>query len=168
MTSSAIGAIIHILSTTQGVYNMTFGEQLLEIISDPYEGPFEGEDYFIDVDGVIHVPVDNIKLAALVMRKVNATGMFEQKLVKIGQGGDSVLLGFDTLVDADPVYVVRVGYKKDTLAEVKKDTGGKFALYLNKQRTARLFKKLTSVKLFLKKLDKELTQDPIEPEVFDD
>jgi hypothetical protein len=63
---------------------------------------------------------------------------------------------------------VEIGYKKDTLAEIKKDTSGKFVLYLNRQRSARLFKKLTSAKLFLKKLNKDLLQDPVEPESFDD
>jgi len=147
---------------------MKFSEQLTEIISDPIDGPFEGEDYWIDENGIIQVPIDNIKLAAIVMRKVNATGLFDKKLVKIGQGGDSVLLGFDTLADQTPVYTVEIGYKKDTLAEIKKDTSGKFVLYLNRQRSARLFKKLTSAKLFLKKLNKDLLQDPVEPESFDD
>ena len=40
--------------------------------------------------------------------------------------------------------------------EVKKTETGKFCVYLDKKRSARLFSKLTSAKSFLKKLDKEL------------
>lgn len=146
-----------------------FSEQLTSIITNPIEGPFEGEDYYIDTDGVVQVPVDNIKLAAIIMRKVNNSGMFDKKLVRIGQGGDNVWLGFDTLLEADPVYTQRIGLNKDVLAEVKKDTAGKFCLYLNGQRSTRLFRKLVTVKTFLKALDSELKNTAKIPEVeFDD
>ena len=145
-----------------------FSAVLSKLISDPYQGPFEGEDYFIDVDGTIQVPIDNVKLAAIVMRRVNTSGKFDKKLVKIGQSGDNVVLGFDTLVEQPAVYTVKIGFKGDVLAEIKEDSAGKFCIYLDKKRSSRLFKKLSSAKVFLKRLDKDLQQIPVEPEYQED
>lgn len=142
--------------------------QLNELIEDPINGPFEGEDYWIDPDGTVQVTNNNVALAGRIMRKVNASGLFETRLVKTGQRGDNILLGFDTLVDQEPVYKAKIGFKRDTLAEVKKDHQGKFAVYLNKQRTARMFKKLVSAKQYLKQLDYELQNTAQEPELIED
>lgn len=133
-------------------------ELLLEIISDPIVGPFEGEDFCVDEQGYIQVYDNNPKVAAMIMRKANTSGMFGVNLVKIGQRGDSILLSFDTLADATSVFTAEIGYLKGVVAEVKREVDGKFCLYLNKKRSARLFNKLTSVKTFIKKLDKELQQ----------
>ena len=141
-------------------------EQLVDYVSDPYEGPEEGVDFWVDENG--YIQVQDVRLAALIMRKANSSGLFDKRLVKISQGGDNVLLGFDTLLDVEPVFVSHIGYKRDTLAEVKKDDNGKFCLYLNKKRATRMFKKLASAKTYLKKLDKELQQEAVEPENFDD
>jgi hypothetical protein len=143
-------------------------ELLNEVIGDPIMGPFEGEDYWIDEDGTIQVAENNVVLAATILRKTNNSGEFATKLVKIGQRGDSILLGFDTLLDVDPVYTAKIGFKGDTLAEVKKDLAGKFCLYLNKKRATRMFSKLTSAKSFLKKLDKEMQDNVKEPEAYED
>ena len=51
-------------------------EQLLTIISDPYEGPEEGIDFWVDENGLIQVP-DN-RIAGLIMRKANVSGSFNQ------------------------------------------------------------------------------------------
>ena len=143
-------------------------ELLNEIIGDPINGPYEGEDYWIDEDGTIQVAENNAILAGTILRKTNNSGQFDTKLVKIGQRGDSIILGFDTLLDADPVYKTKIGYMHDTLAEVKKDTAGKFCLYLNKKRATRMFTKLAAAKAFLKKLDKELQSEAVEPEAIDE
>lgn len=145
---------------------MTNLEQLLDVISDPFDGPEEGVDFWVDEEG--YIQVQDVRTAALIMRKANFSEMFDNKLVKVGQRGDNILLGFDTLLDAPPVYVAKIGFKGDTLAEVKKDDAGKFCLYLNKKRATRIFKKLSIAKTFLKKLDKELQDAPVEPEVFDE
>ena len=151
------------------VNSMTQVAELLnEIIGDPIDGPYEGEDYWIDEDGTIQVAENNVKLAAMIMRKANSSGHFDKKLVKIGAQGDSILLGFDSLVDIAPVHVSKIGFKGDMLAEVKQDQSGKFCLYLNGKRTARVFTKLASVKSFLKKLDKEMKAAGDEPEDFND
>lgn len=141
---------------------------LNEIISDPIQGPYEGEDYWIDADDTIQIAENNVVLAATIMRKTNNSGQFEVKLVKIGQRGDSIILGFDTLLDAEPVYTTNIGFKRDTLAEVKKDNSDKFCLYINKKRVTRMFTKLTAAKTYLKKLDKELQNEATELEAVDD
>jgi hypothetical protein len=141
---------------------------LNEIIGDPIQGPYEGEDYWIDEDGTVQIAENNVVLAATIMRKANNSGQFAVKLVKIGHRGDSIILGFDTLLDAEPVYVTDIGYMRDTHAEVKKDTAGKFCLYINKKRATRMFSKLTAAKTYLKKLDKELQNEATEPEAQDD
>jgi hypothetical protein len=143
-------------------------ELLNDIIGDPINGPYEGEDYWIDEDGTIQVAENNAILAGTILRKANNSGQFAVKLVKIGQRGDSIILGFDTLLDADPVYTTNIGYMRDTLAEVKKDTAGKFCLYLNKKRATRMFTKLTAAKTFLKKLDKDLQNEATEPELVEE
>ena len=140
-------------------------QQLIKIISDPYEGPEEGVDFWIDEHGLIQVS-DN-RIAGLIMRRANTSGEFEQKLVKIGQKGDALLLGFDTLLDTEPVYAARIGFKGDAVAEVKQDSIGKFCLYINGKRQARLFTKLSTAKQTIKKLDKDLQTAAVEPEDLD-
>jgi hypothetical protein len=145
-----------------------FSQDLTKIISDPMEGPFEGEDFWIDDDGTIQIAENNVRLAAIIMRKTNSSGKFPQRLVKIGTQGDSILLGFDTLGDAEPVYTAKIGFKGDILAEVKEDQSGKFCLYINGKRGAKMFNKLSLVKSALKKLDKDLRSAGKEPEDLDD
>jgi hypothetical protein len=151
------------------VNSMTQVAELLnEIIGDPINGPYEGEDYWIDTDGTIQVAENNVKLAAIIMRRANSSGYFDTKLVKVGNKGDSILLGFDTMADIEPVYTAKIGFKRDTLAEVKRDLAGKFCVYLNKKRASRMFSKLSAVKAYLKKLDLDLQTDGQEPEALDD
>lgn len=132
---------------------MTSLEQLLEVISDPYSGREEGVDFWVDEEGLIQV--QEVKTAALIMRTANKSGVFEQDLVKIGQKGDTILLGFDMLVNVAPVYTTKIGYLKSVLAEVKTDSK-KFTVYLDNKRLARTFKKLAGAKTFIKNLDKDL------------
>lgn len=145
-----------------------FSQQLTNIITDPFNGPFEGEDYWIDDTGVIQVAENNVRLAAIIMRKANLSGKFAKKLVKIGAQGDSILLGFDTLTDTVPVYSAKIGYKGDMLAEVREDESGKFCLYINGKRGTKMYAKLSAVKSAIKKLDKEMQSVGQEPEDLDD
>ena len=124
-------------------------DKLNNIIADPFNGPFEGEDYWIDDNGVIQVAENNVRLAAIIMRKTNLSGEFDKKLVKIGAQGDSILLGFDSLTDALPVYSAKIGFKGDMFAEVKKDESGKFCLYINGKRGNKMYAKLSAVKSVL-------------------
>lgn len=143
-------------------------EKLNDIIADPFTGPFEGEDYWIDDSGVIQVAENNVRLAAIIMRKANLSGKFDKKLVKIGAQGDSILLGFDSLTDTAPVYSAKIGYKGDILAEVRADESGKFCLYVNGKRGTKMFAKLSLVKLAIKKLDKDMQFVGQEPQDLDD
>ena len=129
-------------------------EQLLEVISDPYNGREEGVDFWVDEEG--YIQAQDVRTAALLMREANTSGVFKQNLVKVGQKGDSILLGFDNLLDADAVYKTKIGSNNDILAEVKRDDNDKFCVYLNRKRSARMFTKLTSAKRFIKSLDKDL------------
>lgn len=129
-------------------------EQLLEVISDPYNGREEGVDFWVDEEG--YIQAQDVRTAALLMREANTSGVFKQNLVKVGQKGDSILLGFDNLLDSDAVYKTKIGPNNDILAEVKRDDNDKFCVYLNRKRSARMFTKLTSAKRFVKSLDKDL------------
>jgi hypothetical protein len=135
---------------------MTQNSQLLDIISDPITGPFEGEDFCIDEQGYIQVYDSNPKTAAMIMRKANTSGLFPVNLVKVAHKGDSIILGFDNLSSTAPVFTDQIGYKKDVLAEVKVDEDGKFCIYLDKRRSARTFSKLSGARTFVKRLDKDL------------
>ena len=143
-------------------------EKLNDIIADTFNGPFEGEDYWIDESGVIQVAENNVRLAAIIMRKANLSGEFDKKLVKIGAQGDSILLGFDSLTATPPIYTAKIGFKGDMLAEVRADESGKFCLYINGKRGNKMFAKLSAVKSAIKKLDREIQSASVEPEDLDD
>ena len=131
--------------------------ELLDLISDPILGPFEGEDFCIDSDGIIQVSDNNVRMAALIMRKANTSGKFTEHLVKVGHRGDTILLGFDSLFSTDNVYTNQIGFKNDTLAEVKKDPDqDHYYVYLNGKRSIKQFKSLGKAKGFIKKLDRDL------------
>ena len=135
---------------------MTENSQLLDIISDPISGPFEGEDFCIDEQGYIQVYDSNPKIAAMIMRKANTSGLFDKNLVKIAHKGDAIILGFDTASGLEPIFANQIGYQKSVLAEVKVGADGKFCIYLDKKRSARTFNKLASAKTFVKRLDRDL------------
>lgn len=143
-------------------------EKLNNIIADPFNGPFEGEDYWIDDTGIIQVADNNVRLAAIIMRKANLSGKFDKKLVKIGTQGDSIILGFDSLTDTVPVYSAKIGFKGDMLAEVREDELGKFYLYINGKRGIKMFAKLSAVKTAIKKLDREMKSAGEEPADLDE
>ena len=140
-------------------------DKLLEVITDPYAGREEGVDFWVDENG--YIQTQDVRTAALIMRTANNSGEFEQNLVKVGQKGDSVLLGFDTLLDADPVFKSKIGLGKDISVEVKRDELGKFCVYMNGKRLARMFNKLASAKRFIKLTDKDL-QETVKISTYDD
>jgi len=133
-------------------------EHVINLVSDPFAGPFEGQDFVIDEQGLIQVTENNVRTAALIMRNVNTSGIFAKKLVKIGRSGDSILLGFDTLSDAESIYSDDIGPDNATRIQVKKDTAGKFVIYVDDRRSARPLKSMTAVKKFIRTLDQELRQ----------
>lgn len=140
-------------------------DKLLDVITDPYAGREEGVDFWVDENG--YIQTQDVRTAALIMRTANNSGEFEQNLVKVSQKGDSVLLGFDTLLDAEPVYKTKIGLSKDISVEVKRDELGKFCVYMNGKRLARMFNKLASAKRFIKATDKDL-QETVKVSTYDD
>jgi hypothetical protein len=90
------------------------------------------------------------------MRKANISGLFPVNLVKVAHKGDTIILGFDNVSSAEPVFANQIGYQKSVLAEVKVGEDGKFCIYLDKRRSARTFAKLAGAKTFVKRLDKDL------------
>lgn len=137
-------------------------QTIKNLIDDPIDGPSEGFDYFIDEEGIINVPTDKIRISGNIVNKVNNSGLFKQKLVKIGQVGDCILLDFDTLGDALPVHTAKIGPNKDVLIEAKKTMTDKYQIYINKKISIRIFKKMSTVKKFIKNLDRELKQIVVE------
>jgi len=132
--------------------------KIIKIVEDPFNGPFEGEDFNITDDGFIEVPEYNHRLAGMICRKVNTSNKFDQKLVKFGQKGDAIILGFDDLENVKPEYTVRIGYKNDVLAEIKIDNKGLYRIYISGRRQNKLFNKLSVAKAHLTRLDKGLKQ----------
>jgi len=123
--------------------------------SDPYEGPFEGEDYLIDENGIIHV--GEARLAATICRKVNMSNKFTNRLVHLGKSGDMIKLGFDEVADTASVHRDRIGSNKDIVADIKTD-GVLFYVYLEGKRKNKSFKSLSIAKAYCKKLGKQLDQ----------
>ena len=134
-------------------------QRLTEIISDPFDGPFDGIDYFIDDDDTIYVIESSPAMAGLIAHRVNKSGAFPQKLIRLGLKGGGVVLGFDTLAESSPIFTIKIGYGKDILAEVKETEDGKFCFYLNKRRSSKMFKTLLTTKRYLKKLDREMVRE---------
>lgn len=139
-------------------------QTIIDIISDPFDGPYYGEDYCFDDSG--YIQISNAKLAALILRKINQSNQFDKKLVRIGKAGDVVLLGFDTLEQIQPVHNAMVG-PDEVPVEVKEDQGT-FYIYVNGRRSIRTFVKMSAVKKYIKKLDQELTQAELEEPVAED
>jgi hypothetical protein len=138
---------------------------IIDLITDPIEGPIEGVDFFIDEEGYVNVATDNIVMSGIISRKINTSGVFKEKFVRIFQRGDYIMMDFDTLMDTESVFTRKLGPKKELFAEVKKDQSGMFCVYLNSKRQGKRYKKLASVKKALKKLDQDMKQIvAIEPE----
>jgi len=137
---------------------------LHSVICDPFDGPFEGEDYYIG-DEAVHVDASQAKIVGIILRKVNTSGLFAKKLVQIGRHGDFVALGFDEVGNKEPIYSTRIGPNKEILAEVRSNDSDILYLYLNNYRKLRKFSKLSSAKRYITKLDNALSNiDSEEPE----
>lgn len=143
--------------------------QINEIVHDPIEGPEFGFDYIIDEEGKINVSIENIKMSGIIIRKVNKSGIFKNKLIPIGKSGDYIILDFDTVSDTDSVYNTSIGINKNLKAEVKIDNKSQAIVYFNDKRYPKIFKDLTYAKRFIKKMDKEIKRINKEESIeFDD
>ena len=50
---------------------VNLSETLNDMIADPFDGPFEGEDFWVTEDGIIQVNNNDVGLAGKIMRKIN-------------------------------------------------------------------------------------------------
>lgn len=132
---------------------------LLDLIQDPFNGPYEGEDFHIEDDGTIHVVENNIRMAAMIMRRINTSDLFSSPLVKVGLRGGAIILDFDSVFHTEPVFVNRIGPGRATLAEVKESAEGKFFVYLDKKRCVKEFKRLSQAKTYITRTDKTLQRE---------
>lgn len=131
-------------------------QTLIDLISDPIAGPYEGEDFFIYTDTNLEIGTHDVKTAAMIMRKVNSSGYFPSNLVKTQQSGGCIVLGFDETANTPAVFTEKIGFQKSTLAEIKKDSAGKFCIYINNKRIVRMYSSLYKAKIYVRKLNKEL------------
>ena len=90
---------------------VNLSETLNDMIADPFDGPFEGEDFWVTEDGIIQVNNNDVGLAGKIMRKINQSGNFDKPLIKLGTSGDSIQLSFDTLGDTTPIFSAKIGFK---------------------------------------------------------
>jgi len=148
-----------LLKLKEWAINMkNISEKIVKLIEDPFDGPFEGEDFSITNDGYIEVPSHLTKLAGTICRKINTSNKFDQTLVRFGVKGDVIILGFDDLENIEADYRASIGYKYDTLAEIKQDQQNRYHVYINKKRTSKVFNRLSTAKSYLTKFDKVLKQ----------
>lgn len=127
-------------------------------VQDTITGPYEGIDFWFEGDE-IYVNDNNIKLAAKILREVNFSSKFTSRLVKHKTSGDTIKLGFDLLLDMPAVYSKKVGPKKQTIVELKRNEIGRYAMYVNKERISSSFKTLKAAKNYIKNFDAALCSD---------
>lgn len=131
-------------------------DKLQKIISpDPYDYPFEGEDYYIEDNGTISVSNNNARLAGMICHKVNRSGKFEHKLTRFGTLGGVIILGFDKLAEKEPVFKDQLGKKKNISVEIR-ELDGIYYIYINGQRRTNSFLKLSTAKAYGTRMSKHL------------
>lgn len=136
-------------------------EVINDIVSDPVSGPYYGEDYCIDDDGFIQVSDNNVRLAGVIMKKVNASGLFSHKLVKISTVGDVILLGFDTLAKVEPIYRTHIGPNQIEVT-IKPAAKKRYCLYINGRRSSQMFKSTVSAKKQIRRLEADYKRTALE------
>lgn len=132
--------------------------KLIRVIQDPFNGPFDGEDFWVEDDGIIQVPDNNVKMSSNIVRKVNQSNKFKQKLVNLGKKGDCIQLGFDELADQTPIFETNIGYKNSSKIAVRHDANEQCYVYVDGKRSNKVFKRLTQAKAYINRLDKVLKQ----------
>lgn len=130
--------------------------KLHKIISpDPFNYPYEGEDYTIEENGTISVADNNVKLAGMICFKVNNSGKFDYKLTRFGTLGGVIILGFDELADKEPVFADQLGKKKNIPVEIR-ELDDVYYIYINGQRNTKPFLKLSTAKAYGTRMAKHL------------
>ena len=123
------------------------------------------EDAFRVEDGHVYVHDNNIRAAGMITHKLNNSKLFDTQLVKLGKRGDAIILGFDTMADAESVYADEIGPDCSTDVEIKRDANNRCLLYVDGHRYTRTFPSLAAAKRYIDQLDQQLNH---QPEVEDD
>lgn len=118
------------------------------------------EDAFHVMDDMVYVPDNNIRAAGMITNKLNNSKLFDRQLVKLGKRGDSIILGFDTMADAESVHADVIGPDYTTAIEVKRDTDNRCLLYVDGHRYTRTFPSLAATKRYIEQLDQQLSHQP--------
>lgn len=118
------------------------------------------EDTFRIEDQHVLVHDNNIRAAGMIAHKLNNSKLFDKQLVKLGKRGDCIIMGFDTMADAESVYANTIGPDGTTEVEVKRDTNNQCLLYVDGHRYTRTFPSLAAVKRYIDQLDKQLSHQP--------
>ena len=117
------------------------------------------EDAFFVADDQVFVSDNNIRAAGMITHKLNNSKLFDTQLVKLGKRGDCIMLGFDTMADAESVYTDEIG-PEATEVEVKRDANNRCLLYVDGHRYTRTFPSLAAAKRYIEQLDQQLNHQP--------
>jgi hypothetical protein len=112
-------------------------------------------DYAVEEDGTIQVFDRKVGTAAQIARVLNTSKAFDKQVVRLGWKGDSIILGFDELVDAEAVYEDYIGPDCEVTAEVKQAKDG-YYVYMDNRRTNVKHKSIAAAKRYITQLDNQL------------
>ena len=113
------------------------------------------EDAFHVDDNVVLVHDNNVRAAGMITNKLNNSKLFDTQLVKLGKRGDTIMLGFDTMADAESIHADAIG-PEFTAVEVKRDSDNRCLLYVDGHRYTRTFPSLAATKRFIDNLEQQL------------
>lgn len=112
-------------------------------------------DFAVEEDGTIQVFDRKVGTAAQIARVLNTSKAFDKQVVRLGFRGDSIVLGFDELVDAQAVYEDYIGPDCEVTAEVKQAKDG-YYVYMDNRRTTIKHKSIAAAKRYITQLDNQL------------
>ena len=120
-----------------------------------FSDTLQDTDFSLESDGTILVFDNKIGTAATIARVINTSKAFDKQLVRLGKRGDSIVLGFDELVDAEAVYEDWIGPDCEVEATVKqaKDC---YYVYMDDRRTSVKHKSIAAAKRYITQLDNQL------------
>lgn len=114
------------------------------------------EDAFHVDDDQVLVHDNNIRAAGMITNKLNNSKLFDTQLVKLGKRGDTIILGFDSMADAESIHADVIG-PEFTAVEVKRDSDKRCLLYVDHHRYARTFASLAAARRYIDQLEQQLT-----------
>ena len=112
-------------------------------------------DFAVEEDGTIQVFDRKVGTAAQIARVLNTSKAFDKQVVRLGFRGDSIVLGFDELVNAVAVFEDYIGPDCEVTAEVKQANDG-YYVYMDDRRTSVKYKSIAAAKRYITQLDNQL------------